>query len=239
MSTDAHAIAAGAPSLEHSHGAAHVAHQFDTAEQQKAASTLGMWMFLVTELMIFGGLFTALAVYMFRYPHEFAVGSGHLRWDLATINTVVLLFSSYTVVLSVHAAQTGQRDRLTWFILATMALGLAFLVIKFIEYGIDYREHLMPSAGWFRPEEFENMRDMNDQQLGRVRLFLSLYFIMTGLHATHMVIGLGLFTWLLIQASRGKFTPEHHTPVELVGLYWHFVDLVWIFLFPLLYLMRG
>jgi cytochrome c oxidase subunit 3 len=237
MSTDAQAIAAGSPGHEPgSHGPAHVAHQFDTAEQQHAAATLGMWMFLVTELMIFGGLFCALAVYMYRYPEEFAAGSRHLSWKLATINTVVLLLSSYTVVLSVHAAQTGKQSHLTWYILATTALGLTFLVIKGIEYSIDFHEGLIPHLRYFNPHEFEGM---NDEQLAHVRLFLSLYFIMTGLHATHMVIGLGLFTWLLVQARRGKFTPEHHTAVEVVGLYWHFVDVVWIFLFPLLYLMRG
>jgi cytochrome c oxidase subunit 3 len=173
---------------------------------------------------------------MWRYAAEFADASSHLRWDLATANTVVLLGSSYTVVLAVHAAQTGQQRRLTMFIVFTMLLGLAFLAIKFTEYGIDFRDGLVPSTSFFNADEFPGK---SAEYLNHVRLFLMLYFLMTGLHATHMVIGLGLFTWLLVEARRGAFTPEHHTAVEVIGLYWHFVDVVWIFLFPLLYLMRG
>jgi cytochrome c oxidase subunit III len=235
MSTETStAVAAGPPG--HGHDVPHHAHQFDSLAQQHAASMLGMWMFLVTELMIFGGLFAALAVYMWLYAEAFAVGSSHLRWDLATLNTVVLLGSSYTVVLSVHAAQTGQQRRLVMFIGLTMLLGLAFLGIKFTEYAIDIEEGLVPSLPGFNAERFPGR---SDEFLSHVRLFLVLYYVMTGLHASHMVIGLGLFTWLLILARKGAFTPEHHTHVELIGLYWHFVDLIWIFLFPLLYLMRG
>ena len=251
------AVAAGPPgSTGGGHGpdVPHHAHQFDNLGQQHAAATLGMWMFLVTELMIFGGLFAGLAVYMWRFPHEFAAGSRLLLWQLATLNTVVLLGSSYTVVLSVHAAQTGQQRRLQMFIVLTMLLGLAFLAIKFTEYGIDIHEGVVPvpevvdatgkHVSGFNTEAFKEAdpkryEDVTADFLNHVRLFLTFYYVMTGLHATHMVIGLGLFTWLLVEARRGAFTPEHHVPVELVGLYWHFVDVVWIFLFPLLYLMRG
>jgi cytochrome c oxidase subunit 3 len=237
MATDSSAgTVAVSPPTEHGHGGP-LAHQFDDLAQQHAAATLGMWMFLVTELMIFGGLFCALAIYMYKYVDEFSVASGHLRWDLATINTFILLTSSYTVVLSVHAAQTGQKKRLETFLLLTMLLGVAFLGVKFYEYWIDYKEGLVPGTGWFKPEG--ELAKESAEFLARVRLFLTMYFIMTGLHATHMVIGLGLFAWLLLLARRGAFTPGHHPQVELVGLYWHFVDLVWIFLFPLLYLMRG
>ena len=251
MSTEAPGTAIAA---DRGHDVPHHAHQFDDLGQQHAAATLGMWMFLVTELMIFGGLFLALALYMWKYADEFAAASRHLLWQLATLNTVVLLGSSYTVVLSVHAAQTGQKRKLVWFIALTMLLGIAFLGIKFTEYGIDYHEGLVPIPPVFNAEgkhvsgfNWERFKDADPKRYehvdpdfpNRVRLFLTLYFVMTGLHATHMVIGLGLFTWLLILARRGSLTPEHHAPVEMVGLYWHFVDVVWIFLFPLLYLMRG
>jgi cytochrome c oxidase subunit 3 len=212
-----------------------LAHHFDDLEQQHEAGTLGMWTFLITELMIFGGLFCGLAVYRWLYTEEFAAASGHLLWPLATLNTVILLCSSFTVVMSVYAAQTGQQRALLWYLIGTMVLGVAFLVVKFTEYAMEYHEKLIPYSGLFNPEHFEG--HANDPAfIAHVKLFMALYFLMTGLHATHMVIGLGLFAWLIVLWRRGAFTPEHHPQVELVGLYWHFVDVVWIFLFPLLYL---
>ncbi len=209
-----------------------VAHQFDDIEQQREAATLGMWAFLATEVLFFGGLIVAYAVYRHEYFLSWRKGSEELdKFTFLNIsagawNTLVLLTSSLTVVLSVHAAKHGKNALLLRMLLATMVLGAAFLGIKFLEYSNDYREHLIPGPN-FSPEVSNH-----------VQLFFVMYFAMTGLHALHMVIGLGLFTWLAVQTLRRKITPDRHQAVETIGLYWHFVDLVWIFLFPLLYLVR-
>jgi cytochrome c oxidase subunit 3 len=203
-----------------------VAHHFDDAEQQHGAAWLGMWVFLVTEVMFFGGMFTAYVVYRTVFPEAFGHASNHLDVRLGTLNTALLICSSLTMALAVHAAQRGQRHVAAW-LLATMALGAGFLAIKFAEYAHKFREGLVPGPGftWAGPDAPE------------AQLFLSLYFAMTGVHALHMVIGLGLLAWLVRGTRRGRFGPAWHTPVELTGLYWHFVDIVWIFLFPLLYLI--
>jgi cytochrome c oxidase subunit 3 len=215
-----------------------LAHHFDDLEQQHGAANLGMWTFLVTEVMIFGGLFAAYAVYRWAYPTAFAAASDSLLWELATLNTVVLLSSSFTMVLAVHGAQVGNRKFLVNGLLGTIGLGILFLVLKFYEYHVDYVEGLIPISGWFHGEHFHEHAE-DSTFLGHVRLFMVLYFVMTGLHAIHMIIGMGILGWLVYKARRGDFTPEHHPQVELVGLYWHFVDVVWIFLFPLLYLSGG
>jgi cytochrome c oxidase subunit 3 len=202
------------------------AHQFDDAEQQRDASTLGMWVFLVTEIMFFAGMFTAYVIYRALYPEAFAHASHHLDVALGTINTAVLITSSLTMALAVHAAQVGRRSLLLAFLFLTMALGATFLVIKGVEYAHKFHEGLVPGPGFRYAGP-----DAPQQQL-----FFSIYFGLTGLHAAHMVIGLGLLTVLVLQARRGRFGPAYHTPVEITGLYWHFVDIVWIFLFPLLYL---
>lgn len=207
----------------------HLASHFDDAQQQREAAIVGMWAFLATEVLFFGGLFLALSVYRFLYPLEFREGSGHLKWYLGAINTAILLTSSLTVALSVHYAQRGNRRALVRCLIWTAVLGLAFLCIKAVEYLQEYREGLMPMINW---------RFGGGGEQRKVQLFMVLYFCMTGLHATHMVIGLGLFIGLTIRARRGHYTPDYYTPVEVVGLYWHFVDVVWIFLFPLLYLIR-
>jgi cytochrome c oxidase subunit 3 len=204
-----------------------VAHQFDDAEQQREAGLLGMWTFLVTEVLFFGGLFTGYAVYRHAHPDGFQIGSHLLNLPLGTVNTAVLILSSLTMALGVHASQTGRRRALIGFLIATMVLGATFLGIKFVEYHHKFQEGLIPGSafaydGPHRPE---------------VELFLSFYFAMTGMHALHMVIGLGIMTVLLGMARRGRFTPEYHAPVVVAGLYWHFVDIVWIFLYPLLYLI--
>ncbi|MBX9679361.1 MAG: cytochrome c oxidase subunit 3 family protein [Gemmataceae bacterium] len=215
-----------------------LAHHFDDLEQQHGAANLGMWTFLVTEVMIFGGLFASYAVYRSLFPEAFEAASDKLLWWLATINTVVLLSSSFTMVLAVHGAQVGNRKFLVNGLLATIALGILFLGLKFYEYQVDYLEGLIPIPGWFSGEHFHVPPD-DPLFLGHVRLFMVLYFVMTGLHAVHMIIGMGILGWLVFKARRGAYTPEHHPQVELVGLYWHFVDVVWIFLFPLLYLSGG
>jgi cytochrome c oxidase subunit III len=203
------------------------AEQFDDLEQQHQAATLGMWVFLVTEVMLFGGMFTAYTVYRFLYAEGFAEGSRHMDLLLGGINTAVLIVSSLTVALAVRAAQTGARGALQGFLGATVLLGLAFIGIKAIEYWQHYQEGLMPGVRF----TFEG-------PLARpVELFFLFYFIMTGIHAIHLTIGVGVVTTLLLMARRGKFSPESHDPVEVTGLYWHFVDIVWLFLLPLLYLL--
>ena len=210
----------------------HLEHHFDSLEQQQTAATLGMWMFLATEVMFFGGMFAGYAVYRWRYPAAWIEGSSHLDTLWGTINTCVLLTSSLTVALSVYEAQMGRRRRLVWMLVATMVLGAAFLGIKFYEYYHKWEENLIPVPG-FKLSHATNPEV--PQEL--VRMFYGFYFAMTGFHALHMIIGLGLYTWLVVRARRGEFSTEYHTPVEIVGLYWHFVDIVWVFLFPLLYLV--
>jgi cytochrome c oxidase subunit III len=204
-----------------------LAHQFDNLEQQREAVTLGMWIFLATEVLFFGGMFTAYAVYRSLYPLAFAEVSRQLDIVLGTINTVVLICSSFTMVLAVYGAQTGRRRMLALFLALTIILGLAFLGIKFDEYHEKFQEHHVPGPSFSYPGPHGRQAEM----------FFSLYFAMTGLHALHMIIGIGLLSVLLVMAWRGRFTPEYHNPIELSGLYWHFVDVIWIFLYPLLYLI--
>jgi cytochrome c oxidase subunit III len=215
-----------APAVHAHHPA--LAHHFDSLEQQQEASTLGMWVFLVTEIMFFGGLFMAYIVYRTWHPEAFAAGSGHLDIILGGVNTVVLICSSLTMALAVHAAQTSWRRGQIIFLLLTIALGATFLVIKAFEYADKFEHHLVPGAHFQWPDE---------KLKAPVEMFYSLYFAMTGLHALHMVIGIGIMLWLLWMARRGRFSAEYFSPVEVSGLYWHFVDIVWIFLFPLLYLI--
>lgn len=205
----------------------HLQHHFADAEQQFDSAVLGTWIFLVTEIMFFAGMFMAYILYRSWYPEAFAQGSHELDVRLGALNTAVLIGSSFTVVLSVRAAQQGKRGPLLRWLLATIALGLVFLGVKAVEYYAKWQHHLVPgpSFHWSGP---------NSEQ---VELFFSVYFAMTGLHALHMVIGAGLFAWLVIQTVRGRYTASYYTPVECTGLYWHFVDLVWIYLFPLLYLI--
>jgi len=208
------------------HSLAHQ-HQFDDAEQQHDASTLGMWLFLAQEIMFFGGLFTAYVLYRAWFPDAFAHASHHLDVVMGTINTAVLIGSSLTMALAVHAAQTSKRSALMLFLVLTMVLGSVFLGIKAYEYSHKFHEGLVPGP------YFADLGPDSAQQ----ELFFSLYFAMTGLHALHMIIGIGLLVWILRDAVRGHFSAEYYTPVENFGLYWHFVDIVWIFLFPLLYLL--
>jgi cytochrome c oxidase subunit III len=202
-------------------------HHFQTLEQQKEAATLGMWIFLVTEVMFFGGLFMAYMLYRIWYPVAWAEGSVELSIVLGGTNTVVLIASSLTMALAVRAAQTGERKLTVNWLLITMALGLTFLVIKFFEYREKYYLGHIPGAN-FHAE---------GPEAGALQIFFSLYFAMTGLHALHMVIGFGLLSVIAWMAHKGRFSAEWNTPVEMSGLYWHFVDIVWIFLFPLLYLV--
>jgi cytochrome c oxidase subunit 3 len=203
------------------------AHQFDSAEHQHSASQLGMWVFIAQEILFFGGLFVVYTVYRFLYPHAFALASHHLDVTLGCFNTAVLIGSSLTMALAVHSAQLGQRRRQTLFLILTIFLGCVFLGVKTIEYGHKFHEHLVPGPHFLFP----------DGDARHAQIFFSLYFVMTGLHALHMVIGIAILAVLAVMAWRGSFGSAYYSPVELTGLYWHFVDIIWIFLFPLLYLI--
>ncbi len=203
-------------------------HHFDDMGQQAEASTLGMWVFLVTEIMFFGGLFMAYLVYRTGQPEAFREASHHLNVVYGTINTAVLICSSLTMALAVRSAQTSQpaRTQVRWLVL-TMLLGAVFLGIKVIEYGEKFRDHIVPGPYFTWEGRYPAGAEM----------FYSLYFAMTGLHALHMVVGIGIMTVIAFMAYRRQFDSAYYTPVEVAGLYWHFVDIVWIFLFPLLYLI--
>ena len=199
------------------------------AAQHSGANWLGLWTFLATEILFFGGMFTAYAVYRHAYPEAFAIGSEHLEFWIGTINTGLLLTSSLFMALGDLAIKGGSRSALRWCLLLAAALGAVFLVLKGYEYHQKYTEHMVPGFGF----EVENAHG----QAAQVQLFIFLYFAMTGLHAAHMLGGLAAMMWLLWRNHRGDFTAEKHDAVEMVGLYWHFVDCVWVFLYPLLYLI--
>ena len=202
--------------------------QFDNLEQQTEAAHLGMWLFLGTELLFFGALFAAYTVYRFSYPRAFAAGSHELIWWAGAADTAILLLSSFAVAMAVHAAQTGSRLLVTFLLLAGATLGAAFLVLHGYEYYRDFAEHHVPG---------KMFRFQGDAPDNKVQLFYVLYFLMTGLHSLHVFIGVVLLTVIAFLAWRGKYTKEYYNPVEVTGLYWHFVDLVWVFLFPLFYLV--
>jgi cytochrome c oxidase subunit 3 len=205
--------------------------QFQTMEQQKDSATLGMWIFLSTEVLFFGGMFLTYTINRHTYPDVFAAASTTLSLKLGTINTLVLIASSFTMAMSVWCAEVGKKKWLPVCLILTLILGVVFLGIKGVEYHDKYVEHHIPGL----PFQFEPGSDVATN--AHAQLFFSLYFGMTGLHALHMVVGVGLLCWLLKQSIRGRFTPEYNTPVENIGLYWHFVDIVWIYLYPLLYLI--
>lgn len=210
-----------------------LAHHFDDLEQQGEAAQLGMWVFLVTEIMIFGGLFAAYAVYRYLFADAFSRASGELNWLLASVNTVVLITSSLTMAMAVYGVQTNRRRVLIGYLALTVLLGCIFLGLKGWEYREDFDKGLVPVEGVFNAELFP---ESTVSELKQIRLFLVLYFVMTGLHALHMVGGMVVLLVLIGMARWGAFSAEHHPEVELTGLYWHFVDVVWIFLLPLLYL---
>lgn len=206
-----------------------VAHHFDDWEQQYDSCVLGMWAFLVSEVMFFGGLFATYMVYRFKFPEAFDHASEHLDVYLGGFNTFVLLTSSLTMALAVRAAHLGQSRRIALMIALTMALGVAFLGVKSLEYVHKYEDGLAPLLGL--PFRFEGA------QVGPTKLFYGLYFAMTGVHALHMIIGIAILALFIRPALRGAYSGGNSLSVEIIGLYWHFVDLVWIFLFPLLYLI--
>jgi cytochrome c oxidase subunit III len=210
------------------------AHQFETMDQQRESATLGMWVFLVTEVMFFGGLFGAYIVYRALYHDSFEIGSNLLQIKFGAANTIVLIGSSLTMALAINAAQAGRKakEQVMWLLL-TIILGAAFLAVKFtFEWSADYREHLIPGFGFVVRPEWGAAGH-------HVPIFFCFYFFMTGLHALHMIIGIPILAIIAGMAARNRFNPEYNAPLENTGLYWHFVDIVWIFLFPLLYLVGG
>jgi cytochrome c oxidase subunit III len=209
---------------------------FRDFEQQTETARLGMWLFLATEVMFFGALFLSLGVYRYQYAEAFEAASQRLNWQIGGVNTLVLLVSSLTMVVAVYYARLGNRRAVVWSLLMTAAMGALFLALKAIEYYIDYRENLIP--GWrFEPSEWAGHDGLSADQVPHVQLFLIMYFTMTGIHALHLTIGIGIVLILAVLAARGRFTSQYYSPIDVTGLYWHFVDIVWIFLLPMLYLV--
>lgn len=213
---------------DHGHGdhPSFVAHHFDTADQQFESAKLGMWVFLVTEILMFGGLFAAFIFFQSNHQETFILAHHHLNKIQGGMNTVFLLTSSLTMALAVRASQLGKRQQASMHLAATLFFACLFLVVKYFEYSHKIHDGLLPGP------YFTNHELPKD-----AHVFFSLYFMMTGLHGFHIVIGIALIAWLLVRNMRGDFKPEFYTPVEVVGLYWHLVDLIWIYLFPLLYLI--
>ena len=219
---------------EHAHDEHHhhpfLQHHFEDLGQQHEASTLGMWVFVAQEILFFGGIFAAYAIYRTMYPEAWSAGAHHQNWQIGAFNTAVLIGSSLTMALAVWAAQTARRMMTVWMLIATLVLGGVFVGIKGYEYYVHIHDGLLPGS------TFTYVHHENPALTPHIQLYMVFYFAMTGLHALHMVIGAGLLLWFIWRAWRGHFGPEYYGPVEVMGLYWHFVDIVWIFLFPLLYL---
>jgi cytochrome c oxidase subunit 3 len=213
--------------LEHAHDPA-LQHHFHTKAQQFDTSKIGMWLFLTTEILLFGGLFVGFALMQQKYPDAFLAAHHHLDRSLGALNTVVLLISSFTMVMAVWAAQTNRKKLLIALLIATMACAFVFLGVKYFEYSHKFHEGLLP--GKFYSHEGDTVPNQF--------VFFSFYFMMTGLHGFHILGGIVAISWLLVRAIRGHFGSNYYTPVDLVGLYWHLVDLIWIYLFPLLYLIQ-
>jgi cytochrome c oxidase subunit 3 len=208
-----------------------LAHHFDDIEQQRRACRLGMWLFLATEVLFFGGIFAAYAAYRLWYPAEFAAGGSSLNVLIAGINSVILLTSSLTITLAIHATRDGHQKAAARLLLLTTLLGVAFLGFKAREYFVDYEERLIPGPS-FNSEEFAHQGLIP----ARVQLFFMFYYCMTGIHVIHLAVGVGFVGWLWSLAAAGQIQAERYNLIEVTSLYWHFVDLMWFFLVPLLYL---
>ncbi len=222
---------AAVPHEAHAKHPPHLQHHFVSSEQQFDASKMGMWLFLVTEILLFSGMFVAYAVYRVWHPEVFAVASTALNPWLGGLNTLVLLFSSFTVASAVHHIQRGDQRKMVVNLVLTLLCAATFMVIKYFEYTAKFEHGLFPGAHLDPHGEYALY------DIPYAAQFFSIYFVMTGIHGLHVLIGMGMFTWLITRGLRGHFTREYYTPVELTGLYWHIVDIIWIFLFPLLYLI--
>ncbi|HEV2710010.1 MAG TPA: cytochrome c oxidase subunit 3 family protein [Edaphobacter sp.] len=219
-------------------------HHFETQEQQREAGTFGMWLFLLTEIMFFGGLFFSYLLYRNWYYDAFVVASNQLSVPLGGANTAILITSGFFMALGVWAAEVRKKGLLVLTLILTMLFGIAFIGVKADEYHEKWEKHHIPGEH-FDVSEFVNPHayglkeePLAPDQAAHTQIFFSLYFAMTGLHALHMIIGLGILVWLTIRAHRGDFTAGYVAPIENFALYWHFVDIVWLFLFPLLYLIN-
>ncbi|WP_433975089.1 cytochrome c oxidase subunit 3 [Tunturiibacter lichenicola] len=219
-------------------------HHFETQEQQREAATFGMWLFLLTEIMFFGGLFFAYLLYRNWYHDAFVVSSNQLSIPLGAANTAILISSGFFMALGVWAAEVKKQGLLVLFLVLTTVFGVAFLGIKAVEYHEKWEKHHIPGAS-FDVSQFTNPqayglheKPLSPDMAQKTQIFFFLYFAMTGMHAFHMVLGIGLLFWLTWRARRGEFSAGYVAPIENFGLYWHFVDIVWIFLFPLLYLIN-
>ncbi len=204
-----------------------LAHHFSSLERQNEAMRLGMWLFLATEILLFAGLFTGYSVYRFQFPLAFAECSRHLEIALGTLNTVVLITSSFTVALSIHYARTDRRRAAALCLVITIAFALAFLGIKAVEYTAHFHEHSLPGKYYA----------FKEVKIPGAAMFFTMYFLMTGLHGLHVIAGMSVLSWLLWRTLQGRYSSRYYTGLEMGGLYWHLVDLVWIFLYPLLYLI--
>ncbi len=203
------------------------AHHFSSWAAQKHAERMGMWLFLATEILLFAGLFTGYTVYRYLYPETFHRASRFLDVYLGTANTIVLITSSFTVAMAVYFAKSGRNRLVALMLLLSFAMGAAFLSVKGFEYAHKFQEGALPG-------KFYSMKELT---LPGAPMFFTVYFLTTGLHAFHVIVGMSILMWVAIRALRDEFTPKHYTAVELGGLYWHLVDLIWIFLYPLLYLV--
>jgi cytochrome c oxidase subunit 3 len=245
---DSHAIAAGhaADPTAHEHDHAHpqyLRHHFETVEQQREATAFGMWLFLLTEIMFFGGMFCAYLIYRNWYYPAFAAASNTLSITLGTLNTAILITSGFAMAMGVWCAETKRRKGLVWSLIFTIIFGFAFLFVKYFEYAEKFELHHVPGASFSiaqftHPTAASHEEPLAVDMAEKTQIYFSLYFAMTGMHALHMIIGLGILFWLLYQANKGAYTDGYVQPIEYFGLYWHFVDIVWIFLFPLLYLIN-
>jgi cytochrome c oxidase subunit 3 len=219
-------------------------HHFETEEQQREAGSFGMWLFLLTEIMFFGGMFFAYLLYRNWYYDAFVAASNQLSVPLGTLNTIILITSGFCMALGVYAAEVRKRQMLVWTLILTTVFGVAFLGVKAVEYHEKWEKHHIPGATYDIKEFVNPPKDAVDQHplpvdmAEKTQVFFFLYFAMTGMHALHMIIGIVLLFWLLYRSNRGDFSAGYVAPIENFGLYWHFVDIVWLFLFPLLYLIN-
>jgi cytochrome c oxidase subunit 3 len=246
--SDSTAIAHSSEPAHHGEHPPYQRHHFETVGQQFDATNFAMWLFLLTEVMFFGGLFTAYLIMRNWYYPAFVEGSHQLSIFWGTANTTVLIISSFTMAMAVWSAQMQRKGMLLLFVVLTIILGTAFLGIKGIEWHEKWEKSHVPglrfSAQSFLnpssdPEVYKLYHDkpLSPEMAQKTEQYFFLYFAMTGMHALHMVIGVGLLIFILIRARSGAYTTGHFTFVENFGLYWHFVDIIWIFLFPLLYLI--
>jgi cytochrome c oxidase subunit 3 len=215
---------------------AHLQHHFVSSDQQFDAAKMGMWLFLITEILLFSGMFVAYAVYRSWHPEVFETSAELLDWRLGGLNTIVLLLSSFTVAFGIQRIQKGDRRGLVLNLIITLVCAGAFMVVKYFEYTGKFHAGIFPGAG-YAPTGMYHGHDLSHFDIPYAPQFFSIYYVMTGIHGVHVLVGMGIFTWLTIRAVRGDFTAAYYTPVELSGLYWHLVDIIWIFLFPLLYLI--